>query len=53
MVSDHDHLARFLGFFFVSLAPAGVIWEEGTSTEKMPLSDWPGSKSGGVFLING
>lgn len=37
----------------VSLMPAGVIREEGTSIEKMPPSDWPVGKSVGIFLING
>ena len=34
----------------VSLTQAGVIWEDGTSIEKMSPSDWPVGRSMGHFL---
>lgn len=37
-------------FYLVNLTQAGVIWEEGTSIEKMPPPGWPVGKSVGHFL---
>ena len=34
------------------LTQAGIILEEGTSTEKMLPSDWPVTNLKGVFLIH-
>lgn len=35
--------------FFINLIQYRVSWEEGTTTDKTPPSDWPGSRSVGTF----
>lgn len=37
-------------FFFVNTTQAMIIWEERTSTEKIPLSDWHAHISWGIVL---
>jgi hypothetical protein len=37
-------------FAFIKETQARVIWEEGTSVEKVLLSDWPGGKSVRPFV---
>lgn len=38
------------GDYVVNLIQAQVIWEKGTTTEKMPPSEWPTGKSMEHFL---
>ena len=44
-------MIKFIIIIKVNLIQAKVIWEEGTSVEKMPLADWPVSLLE-QFLIN-
>lgn len=37
-------------FFFVTLSQTRAIWEERTSIEKIPSSNWPVGKPMGIFM---
>ena len=52
LASSFASLLFLFCFVFVNLTQARTVWEEGTSAEKIPLSDGPEGNSGarGNFL---